>query len=125
MNDDQRQAWATLQAIAAKYEWPLTGTDPRDQEIADLRDRLAAAEQVCRANQTLARRLTREAEEDRLTRAFRETQMMQALPHRRFAGGTRLDEMVIQVCAWLREARPDLWRDMYDPTAIANQPTLK
>lgn len=79
--------------------------DPRDIEIAELRARLTS-------EQAIARRLAREADEDRLTRAFRETQMMQALPHRRFAGGTRLDEMVIQVCAWLREARPELWRDM-------------
>jgi len=38
--------------------------------------------------------------------------MMQSLPHRRFPGGTRLDDMVVEAMRWLREARPELWRDM-------------
>lgn len=113
MNDEQKKAWAELQDIAARHG--LTTTDPRDREIAELRDKYAAADLVCKQNQALARRLTREAaeaEEGRRAQGRIDAAIMEALPHRRFAGGTRLDEMVLQCLAWLREARPDLWRDM-------------
>ena len=112
MNDEQQKALADFQAIVARYGHDMTPADPRDREIAELRDKYAAADLVCRQNQALARRLTREMEEDRSRQGRIDAAIMEALPHRRFAGGTRLDEMVLQCLAWLRDARPDLWRDM-------------
>ena len=107
MDDD----WNTVQDIAARHGHDLRSIDPRDREIADLRERLAAAELVCRQNQAIARRLTREQEEDRYQQGRIDGRIMEALPHRRFAGGTRLDEMVLRCLEWLREVRADLWRD--------------
>ena len=112
MNDEQQKALADFQTIAARHGHDLTPIDPRDREIAELRDKYAAADLVCRQNQALARRLTREQEEERYQQGRIDAAIMEALPHRRFAGGTRLDEMVLQCLAWLRDARPDLWRDM-------------
>ena len=104
---------ATVQEICARHGHALEALDPRDQEIANLRDRCAAAEHVNREQAAALRVLTRERaewEDDRRTKGRREAAMMEAIPHRRFAGGTRLDEMVVQTCAWLREVRPELWR---------------
>ena len=112
MNDEQQKALADFQAIVARYGHDMTPADPRDREIAELRDKYAAADLVCRQNQALAHRLTREMEEDRSRQGRIDAAIMEALPHRRFAGGTRLDEMVLRCLAWLKEARPDLWRDM-------------
>ena len=111
-NDEQQKALADFQAIVARYGHDMTPADPRDREIAELRDKYAAADLVCKQNQALARRLTREQEEERYQQGRIDAAIMEALPHRRFAGGTRLDEMVLQCLAWLRDARPDLWRDM-------------
>ena len=112
MNDEQQKALADFQAIVARYGHDMTPADPRDREIAELRDKYAAADLVCKQNQALARRLTREQEEERYQQGRIDAAIMEALPHRRFPGGTRLDEMVLQCLAWLKEARPDLWRDM-------------
>ena len=101
MDDD----WNTVQDIAARHGHDLRSIDPRDREIADLRERLAAAELVCR-------QLTREQEEDRYQQGRIDARIMEALPHRRFVGGTRLDEMVLRCLEWLREVRPGLWRDV-------------
>ena len=111
-NNKQQKAMADFQAIVARHGHDLTPADSKDREIAELRDKYAAADLVCKQNQALARRLTREQEEDRRHQGRIDAAIMEALPHRRFPGGTRLDEMVLQCLAWLKEARPDLWRDM-------------
>lgn len=80
----------------------LTAAEDRDGALA------YAAPVLAREVMRLRKEL-REVAEDRQVQARRESAMMTALPNRRFAGGTRVDEMVIQVCAWLRELRPELW----------------
>lgn len=97
-------------AISAALE--ALSQDPRDRELADLRERCAAAEHVVREQATALRQLARERaewEEDRRSNGRWIARVMEALPHRRFAGGTHISEMVLRVCAWLREARPELW----------------
>lgn len=73
------------------------------------RDELRVAANQDHAEIKRLRKELRETDEDRHVQGRREAAMMEALPHRRFAGGMRVDEMVIEVCAWLRELRPDLW----------------
>lgn len=111
----------TIRDIAARHGFDLTPTDPRDREIAEWKDRCLAAEQVMRENAASARTAVREAaalrkeirgrDQRDWEQGQREERLMEALPNRRFAGGTTLQEMLLTSLRWLREARPELWRD--------------
>ena len=72
-----------------------------------------AVEQIrrLREERNTFRRELREYQEDARVNGDRAAAMMEALPRNRFAGGTRLDEMVIRVCEMLASAERE--RDAY------------